>query len=314
MSTTNYPEHYTPRWGGPGGVPVQETPPTAPPKRKSHKGFWIACGMIVGGLLLAEAVGIIYLNTLSGSQAGQVADVATRFCTDLQHQDYTAAYGLLSSRLQAQVTQAQFVQYEQAQDRAAGPVLRCKASGPVDDGTTGATGAMSTMQITRHVTYTNPIALVQEGNTWKIDTLPACDRHQCGSAGLTIGAQSSGLSPAPTSHGLDTAPLAVVTDFCNALGNQDYAGAYGDLSPKTQAHISLASFTSKFQVPNATVTGCTPVLSTYHVATNDQTATVLVKLTARINFTGQQAPASMLPSNTVSLIKVGKNWEIYRLA
>jgi hypothetical protein len=94
-----------PRHGSLVGYPVTPPPPM---QKQTRKWPWILV-VVVSALVVAccATFGIPYaLAALEISPAGGVAN---SFCHDLQTHEYSAACGLLSSQLQQQMSQQQFI-------------------------------------------------------------------------------------------------------------------------------------------------------------------------------------------------------------
>jgi hypothetical protein len=160
--------------------------PYGPPPPRSNRTLWVILS-VVGGVLLLVCIGCAALFVIIGRFAGdfvQPAIVVTNFCSELQDQNYTAAYGLFSSDLQTRVSLNQFTTLAEGTG-GAGPITDCTVSGssgsnvqfgsnsvtlPFTVTRAGATGAGSGGS---GVEQRGDITLVKEGNSWKIDAISA---------------------------------------------------------------------------------------------------------------------------------------------
>lgn len=194
-----YPQPYPPQ---PYGAPYPGYPVPPPPQKRSNKTLWIILG-VVGGVLLLACVSCAGLAIWGFSQvANSPIFVATEFCADEQAQNYNSAYNLLSSNLQGQISQTQFVQDNQNADSASGTVSACDAvpadaadqssgtsqsftvevtrggSSPGSAGDTGSGGdtgiggsSGGTGTSALGTTTTGTMTLIQENGSWKIDSI-----------------------------------------------------------------------------------------------------------------------------------------------
>jgi hypothetical protein len=173
------------------------------------------------------------------------------FCAALQSQNYTAAFGLLSSSLQTQAVSADiFTTGEQFQDQVDGKVTAC-AIKSIPSGNTD-TSATVTATITRATlgARSGSISLDNTGGTWKISKFD------------------------DSLQGSNLEPLLTGTTFCLVLvANNDsgYSAAYALLSSGFQHGVTLAQFTQGMTAilhqlsADAKWTGCVPDLTTYKV-------------------------------------------------
>src|SRR5689334_17397093 len=182
----------------PMGQPMM--PPAAPAK-KSRKRLWITLGVIAGVLVLVCG-GIGFVVFFSAVQeALKPVTVATTFCNDLKAQSYGAAYDLLSSGAQGQVSRDLFVQGAQLQDQIDGTVKSCgPVTGSGADSKIDVNAGKATLKATvqRNQAFTGNILLVKQGSDWKIDDIDA------------------------KLQGRDIAPIIVADVFCKAVVANDY--------------------------------------------------------------------------------------------
>jgi hypothetical protein len=82
-------------------------PPPAPPKRSEHS-TWLALGSVGGGLLLvcclSSSLAYIVFSPVTGA-SGTLA----HFCAALQDQNYSRPYATLSTKLQRELAEEEFV-------------------------------------------------------------------------------------------------------------------------------------------------------------------------------------------------------------
>jgi hypothetical protein len=184
-----YPQPYPPQ---PYGAPYPGYP-VAPPKN-SNKTPWIVLS-VVGGVLLLACISCAALVFYLGSQVASSplfgsTLTATSFCTDAQTQNYSEAYKLLSSNLQNQIGEDQFVQDNQNADSASGTVTACAPS-PSDQtaqSSSSVTSVSFTVAVTRGAssagsaggdtgsgsggtTTTGTMTLIKENGSWKVDSI-----------------------------------------------------------------------------------------------------------------------------------------------
>ncbi|HEX6121928.1 MAG TPA: NTF2-like N-terminal transpeptidase domain-containing protein [Ktedonobacterales bacterium] len=278
--------------GQPGGYPTM--PGTPPEQKKSRKGLWITLGVIGGLLVLCCAAGI-GLFVFATVQAAKPIAAATNFCDDLKAQDYTAAYGMLSTDYQGKVTADQFTQASQLHDQIDGKVKKCGLLASGNSSTSfnfdfNNNTAKLSAQTTRNKTFTGTIALVKQGDDWKIDNID------------------------PSLQGTDLGPLQVANDFCKALAAANYTGAYADLSTKQHSEATEAQFEASIKAgltaaqkqagTAVTIAGCKPDLTSYAVSSNGTTASLNSQLLIA-------AGAVQVPvAQKVSFVKESGAWKI----
>jgi len=157
------------------GYPGYPVPPQ--PQKNSNRTLWIILS-VVGGVLVLACVSCVVLFAVLGSQLfnspifGSTIAV-TEFCTDEKDQQYPQAYHLLSSSMQNQMTQDQFVQRSQSLDTSQGTVSQCQPT-PSSTPQAGDTSASFDVRVTRGTAgtpTTGTITLVKESGGWKIDSI-----------------------------------------------------------------------------------------------------------------------------------------------
>src|SRR5690348_4281916 len=272
----------------PMGQPMYGGPmmPPAAPRKKSRKGLWITLGVIAGVLVLACG-GIGFFLFSIGQAVAQPITAATTFCTDLKTQNYTAAYGLLSTKQKGQVTQDLFSQGAKLQDQVDGQVTSCtlqsnSSAGFQFDSSKGTATLPATVQRTQ--AWTGKLQLVKQGSGWKIDDIDQ------------------------SLQGRDIAPIVVGNVFCQSLASGDFHTAYALLSAKQQGLATEDEFKQQITAADpstgATVTiqGCTPKFTSYTVS--DTSATLQSSLNVSVNGTAVSLDV------TLSFVKEGGAWKI----
>ena len=233
----------SPQPGQPQGY-AAPAPATKPVRRRRHP---VRIALLIILVLLVLGAGGLYLYAQSFE--GAIAAAAQRFCSDLKAQNYSGAYGLLSTGYQAKVMPQQFTQAGQLHDQIDGKVQSCSASG----GSSGLgallqlgdTSVTFAAQITRNKTFSGDMTLVNQGGAWKVDALDESLQ------GTTLG------------------PILVANDYCSALAAGNVQQAYNDLSPDYQSQLGseqqYAQTLQSVLTQGVSITGCTPDLSTYSV-------------------------------------------------
>lgn len=167
------------------------------------------------------------------------------YCTALRQRQYTAAYALLASSQQKQVTAADFTAAETMHDRVDGRVTRC-AVVAINPGNT-ATAASLQVSITRATLglRTGAVRLAREAAGWRIRQ-----------------------SDAPLA-GTNITPLVTGNQFCADIAHGDLAHAYTLTASAYQQQTSQSDFTTLFDAgSDYTFGACQPNLKSYKVATS----------------------------------------------
>lgn len=218
-------------------TPLTGTPATPQPQRKGRLALWIGLAVIV--LLIAAGVGFFLLQNRSSPEKALDA-----YCSSLQSGDYQTAYNQLSSGLQSQFTESQFVA---AASEKYSQVSSCAHGSPDASGSTAAsTLTLSYAAVSKEDAA---VSLVQENNAWKI------------SQGVRL-----------------STPTKTLTIFCNAFKSGDYQTLYNQLSNRSQSQVSEQVFAKAAQVALAAdggLIGCT----VSNVREKGSTASGMVALT-----------------------------------
>ncbi|MGZ6363244.1 MAG: hypothetical protein ACXWP0_16340, partial [Ktedonobacterales bacterium] len=224
------------------------------PVRHTGQRRWIAIAVVAVLLLAALSVGGFGLYATHEAQ--QPALAAQTFCRDLQTKQYDAAYHMLSSTYQAKTSQARFVEEAGLHDQVDGAAAACaivRSNAPTGFTLQLVDGATLGMRITRHKPLDGDITVLKEGTSWKVDSI------------------------ATSLQGTELAPLFVGMTFCKALVAKDYAAVYNTFSSHERSggseSVFAATFTKAFGA-NLDITGCTPTVASYAVASNASSATV----------------------------------------
>ncbi len=207
------------------------------------------------------------------------------FCTALQRQDYSGAYTLLDSRLQAAATQDEFSQLLKDHDGVDGTVSVCGLSG-VDLGNTD-----SSAQLTASITRSKlgqrqgPITLATAGGVWKITSI------------------------AEALQGTDLGSVQVATQLCVDLAIGDFTDAYIGLTSSTfQAAVTQAQFTAFFELPAGdSYIGCNLDLTTFTLS--GATASFNVTFQIKVEATGQTGEVVA----KVTFVQENGAWKILRV-
>ncbi len=150
--------------------PPEHVPPDYhPPKTSRRKRWpWVACGVVLGVLLVPCLLIslLVGFSTVHVVQAGASLD---QFCTDLTARHYDAAYDLLSSGLQAQVSHDSFVQVSRQQDETAGVVRSCQS--PRNSISWHNDDVTLQFEIVRKLTYSGTVTLIRQSSGWKINRI-----------------------------------------------------------------------------------------------------------------------------------------------
>ena len=196
-----YPGFYP---GYPGSMPGYAPPaqPAQPARRATRRTLWI----IVSVLLIVGVVGGAAYIFFTRSTPEKTSSA---FCDALLGQNYQGAYDQLSSSLQNVLAEPQFAGDIKAQGRITACTLQTTS-------VTGNTATANMTEMSSGQTFTSPIALDQENNTWKI-------------------------------RNLLTTPALTLTRFCNALRGADFQTAYDQLSSTYQQAHTEAEFAQSFQ-------------------------------------------------------------------
>lgn len=145
--------------------------------------------------------------------------VLNLYCLALKSADYKTAYSSLSSTLQGQVTQDQFV--AGGTENNTRTVTDCTTSNVDNAAGTGTVTITSSNGLLTSQDYT----LTQENGTWKI-------------------------------NGITNTATETLNNYCSALKSQDYQSAFGDLSSALQNQVGSADKIASSYSSNK-VTDCT---------------------------------------------------------
>ncbi|HEX8034244.1 MAG TPA: hypothetical protein VF510_10370 [Ktedonobacterales bacterium] len=261
------------------------------PVKRTGQWRWIASA--VSAVLLLVALGVGGFGLYATHEAQQPALAAQTFCRDIQTKQYDAAYHMLSSTYQAKTSQAQFVEEAGLHDQVDGPAAACAIMH--NNAPTGFTlrlvdGATLGMRISRHKPLDGNITVIKEGTVWKVDSI------------------------ATSLQGTDLAPLFVGMTFCKALVAKDYAAVYNTFSSHERSGGSEAVFAATFTKAfgaNLEITGCTPTVASYVVASNATSATVDVAL--QLTFHVQGNGQVTIPA-TLAFVGESGAWKVDSIA
>ena len=236
------------------GMPSQGfQPPAAPKPKKSRRGLVI--GLVIAVIVLALLGGGV---AYGANQYAAPGNAAKQFCSALQTQDYTTAYGMLSSSLKAKYTSDQFTLGSKTLDQVEGDVTGCKqAAGNSYNYSLFGSTATITSVITRAQSgnLTGQLHLVNE-NGWKVS-----------------GIDTSLL-------GVNLNSLQAAAGFCAALQQKDYATAYSFFGSALQAQIKQSDFVAQGALHDqidGPVTACG--ITAFGQGNSDSTTTMTVSIT-----------------------------------
>jgi hypothetical protein len=197
------------------------------------------------------------------------------------------------------VTSAQFTQASQLHDQIDGKVKSCSLVTSGNNSTAfnfdfNNNTAKLSSQTERNKAFTGTIALVKQGDDWKIDSIDQ------------------------SLQGTDLGPLQVADDFCKNLAAANYTGAYADLSAKQHSEATAAQFEASIKEGLAaaqqqagaavSIAGCKPDLTSYSVSSDGTKATINSQLLVAAG--SVQVPVAQ----KVSFVKESGAWKIDDLA
>ncbi len=147
----------------PGYVPQQ-------PPQKRRTGLWIFLGILVVLVLACIGGALYYVGTYGGTH-NPATDVANKYYTAIQNQDYATAYSYLDASSitfnNQNLTQSLYTQAAQAVDAQKGKVTSYSITS--SNTSNGANTASFTVSVTRNGSpYDVHLKLQQEGSAWKI--------------------------------------------------------------------------------------------------------------------------------------------------
>src|SRR5487761_2775584 len=243
------------------------SPPAAAPARK---GLSLVCVV-----LLAGASG---LYSYAKSLAAQPQQLMTSYCAALTHDNYRAAYQLLSASAQAQQPEAQYLADAALRDTIQGRVTGCAAT-PAQ--------SLSALSFLR-----TPNALIFNAQMTRLQT----KQTTTGQIALTRDVKGWHIAAlAPSLRGIDLGPITTEQALCQAFSQRAYAQAYALLSTPYQHEQGSATTFARAFGDTLAVTGCAPNLKTYTVNSADQQASLDATLTISVSGTTGGAASSAFP-------------------
>jgi hypothetical protein len=272
----------------PPAPPTLPVRPVPPPRIGINRRFTLTLVAITIAFLLV-GVGILIAGYNAARAELQPVQAAQAFCRDLQSHNDSAAYTLLASGYQSQVTMTQFVQASQLQDQVDGKIRACPtATGPGIDLSFGSPRDHQSFLVTivRNKPLRGHIALVRENGVWKVEGL------EQSLAGTNLG------------------PLLVADTFCQALIKGDYATAYSTLSSRQQSlateQVFALQFSSALGGP-VKLNSCTLDYTTYTIRTG------AAAISAAFNLTISTSTGGTLSTNlktVLSFIQENGAWKV----
>ena len=252
------------------------SPPAAAPARKGLSLAWrLGLTLLVCVVLLAGASG---LYSYAKSLAAQPQQLMTSYCAALTHDNYRAAYQLLSASAQAQQPEAQYLADAALRDTIQGRVTGCAAT-PAQ--------SLSALSFLR-----TPNALIFNAQMTRLQT----KQTTTGQIALTRDVKGWHIAAlAPSLRGIDLGPITTEQALCQAFSQRAYAQAYALLSTPYQHEQGSATTFARAFGDTLAVTGCAPNLKTYTVNSADQQASLDATLTISVSGTTGGAASSAFP-------------------
>ena len=263
-------------------------PATSPERRKGLSLVWrLGITLAICLVLLGGAVG---LYAYASSLAAQPQRLMTSYCAALTHDNYHAAYSLLSPSAQGREAEARYLSDASARDTISGRVTSCVAS------PTQTLSPLSFLRSPRSLIFnatikrkqaaTGQIALTRDATGWRVAAL------------------SSSL------QGIDLGPLYTEQALCTAFSERAYNQAYALLSiPYQKEQGDAATFARAFGA-TLTLTGCAANLTTYSVNPADQQATLDATLSISVASTNGAAASSFSLPARLSLVREATGWRV----
>ncbi|MGO8950932.1 MAG: hypothetical protein ACLQUY_25420 [Ktedonobacterales bacterium] len=234
-----------------------------------HPRFALALSLIV--LVFAILGGLVFASYNTGQAELEPARVAQAYCRDLESQQFSAAYALLSSSYRVNLTLSQFIQVSQLQDAVDGNVRACPtAVSPGLDFSFGLPQDHVAFLITiaRSKPFTGHVELIRQQGGWKVEAIEQ------------------------SLEGTDVGPLVVANTFCSSVIQGDYAAAYQTLSSRQQSLASETVFAQQFKSSFGALVrlrSCALDYASYHVQAGSAAVSMTFNLTISTPATGALA-------------------------
>lgn len=266
-------------------VPAAPPAPRPAPARRSKLYWRLGVALAICVLLL---VGALSVYRHAQDLAAQPVTLMASYCAALTHDDYHAAYALLSSGAQGQITEAQYLADAADRDAIEGRITACSSS------PTTTLSPLSFLRsprslifnatITRKHAAKGQIALTRDASGWHVAAL------------------SSPL------QGIDLGPLSIQRALCADFGKRAYDQAFSLLSTPYQHEQGSAATFAKAFGSSLTITACAANLKTYSVNATDQQATLDAPLT--LSFVGASAPGAFTLPAHWTLVREADGWRV----
>lgn len=241
--------------------------------------------LVICLLLLVAALGV-YRH--AQDLAAEPVKVMASYCAALTHDNYQAAYALLSSSAQAQTTQAQYLADAADHDAIEGRITACSST------PTASLSPLSFLRSPRSLLFNATITRKQAAKGQIALTRDASGWH--------VAALSSPL------QGIDLGPLAVQRTICADLGKRAYDQAFALLSTPYQHEQGSATTFAKAFGSSLTITACPANLKTYSVNATDQQATLAAPLS--LSFAGASTPGAFTLPAQWTLVREADGWRV----
>lgn len=144
------------------GTTADSAPVLSPIGRAARGYLAVVLGVATGALL---CVAIFAIIQLVNGRAPRPEATAQALCDDLTSQRYDAAFALLSSGLQAQGTQAQFIASQQQLDTLLGKATRCSFTVQSADASSASVALVATRA---GKSATGSVRLTRQGDGWRV--------------------------------------------------------------------------------------------------------------------------------------------------
>ena len=261
-------------------------PETAPKRRRGR-----ALGITATVVLVLAAVGgggFVY----GTAQAQGPINAAKAYCADLKSQNYAAAYGLLSTAYQSQITQADYVADARLHDQVDGKVSDC---GQPHSGTftwnLGESPQSLQVEITRQTLKSQlvgAVKLVKQGDNWKVDAI------------------------ADSLKGTDFGAYHVAQAFCTDFLAANYAAAYQLFSANGQQNYgSEQQFETAFKGTfsnGISLAQCEPDITSYTVTA--PSAQINLKLSVTVTTSVSTTTFPLPDGATLKFVLQSGTWKV----
>ena len=271
----------------PAAPPAPPAPKPAAPRRSGL--LWrLGVTFAISALLL---VGALSLYRHAQDLAAQPVRVMASYCAAIEQDNYHAAYALLASGAQAQISETQYLADAADRDIIEGRVTACAGKPTVT---------------------LSPLSFLRAPRSLIFDV--TITRKQAASGQIALARDTSGWHVAALSsplQGIDLGPLATQRELCAAFSQRKYVQAFALLStPYAREQGSAATFARAFGA-SLSITACTANLKTYTVNPADQQATLDATLTVSfVGATTGSPPSVFTVPSQWTLVREATGWRV----